>query len=137
MLAPPYTYLFSVYISASVVTREEVKEGSEGNHSCHSSIEIEQEACCGTLLVPRIKQNYTKDTGTSESFLYNTMFSKTYVQLKHACIAAHSVKTAAFTIKAEHEKNPRKKLDFINQIGGWGMSTYADIKLPNELHQVV
>lgn len=41
-----------------------------------------------------------------------------------------------FTIKAEHEKNPRKQLDFI-KIGGWRVSTYADTKLPNELYQVV
>ena len=33
MPAPP------IYICASVITREEVEEGSEGNHSWHSSFE--------------------------------------------------------------------------------------------------
>ena len=28
-------------------------------------------------------------------------------------------------------------VDCINKIGGWRMSTYADIQLPNELYQVV
>ena len=53
------------------------------------------------------------DTGISKSFFYNTMFSvyKAYVKIKHACIIAHSVKTAAFANKAEHEKNPRKSAD--------------------------
>ena len=51
MLVAIYIY---TYRSASVVTREEVKEGSEGNHRWRSSIETEQEACYGTLLIRRI-----------------------------------------------------------------------------------
>ena len=51
-----YMYIYiCIHVYASVMTREEVKEGSEGNHTCHSSIEIEQEACYGILLILSIK----------------------------------------------------------------------------------
>ena len=51
-------------------------------------IEIEQEACYGTLLIWRIKRNYKMDIGISKSFLCNTMFPmyKAFFKLKHAGI---------------------------------------------------
>ena len=62
---------------------------------------------------------------------------KAHFKLKNAGITVYSVKIDAFTIKAEDEQNAREVLDFDNKIGRWRVSKYVDIKLPNELYQVV
>ena len=62
---------------------------------------------------------------------------KAYYGLKDAGITVYSVKTDAFTIKAEDEFKAREVLDFHDEIGGWRVSKYDDIKLPTDKYKIV
>ena len=68
---------------------------------------------------------------------HNYAMYKAYYGLKDAGIKVYSVKTDAFTVKAEDEGKARGVLDFHNDIGGWRVSKYDDIKLPTEQYKIV
>ena len=117
---------------------EEVEIGDDLHHSWHSSTETEQEA----YYILNLKDKAQLKNGyryIKELLLQQHNFSmyKAYFKLKDAGISVYSVKTDAFTIKAEDEEKARGLLDFHNDIGGWRVSKYDDIKLPNEPYKIV
>ena len=57
--------------------------------------------------------------------------------MRDAKVSVYSVKTDVFTIERKDEAKARKVLDFRHDIGGWRVSKYDDIKLPNDHFKLV
>eukprot|EP00438_Fugacium_kawagutii_P000596 Skav236168 [mRNA] locus=scaffold298:273670:276849:+ [translate_table: standard] len=117
---------------------EEVKVGEEQGKCWNSSSQTEQEAYYILNLKDRAQlkngYRYIKELLLQK---HNLAMYKAYYGLKDAGITVYSVKTDAFTIKAEDEEKARRVLDFHDDIGGWRVSKYDDIKLPTVKYEVI
>lgn len=58
-------------------------------------------------------------------------------KFRDAKVSVYSVKTDVFTIGGKDEAKARKVLDFHHDIGGWRVSKYDEIKLPNDHFKLV
>ena len=117
---------------------EEVEMGDDKRHSWTSSFETEQEA----YYILNLKDKAQLKNGyrwIKEILLQYHNFSmwEAYWKLRDAGVSVYSVKTDAFTIKAEDEEKATGLLDFHNDIGGWRVSKYDEIKLPHEGYKIV
>ena len=117
---------------------EEVERGHDKEHSWTSSFETEQEA----YYILNLKDKAQLKNGyrwIKEILLQYHNFSmwEAYWKLRDAGVSVYSVKTDAFTIKAEDEEKATGLLDFHNDIGGWRVSKYDEIKLPHEGYKIV
>ena len=117
---------------------EEVEMGHDKEHSWTSSFETEQEA----YYILNLKDKAQLKNGyrwIKEILLQYHNFSmwEAYWKLRDAGVSVYSVKTDAFTIKAEDEEKATGLLDFHNDIGGWRVSKYDEIKLPHEGYKIV
>ena len=117
---------------------EELEEGNNEKCSWHSSTETEQEA----YYILNLKDKDELENGDKyikDLLLQQHIFSmyKAFFKLKNAGISVYSVKTDAFTIKAEDEEKARGLLNFHHDTGCWRVSKYDDIKLSHEPYKVV
>ena len=62
---------------------------------------------------------------------------KAYWKLRDAKVSVYSVRTDVFTIESKDEAKAGRVLDFHHDIGGWCVSKYDDIKLPNDHFKLV
>lgn len=117
---------------------QEHEEEAIGKTTRCSSNDIEQEAYYILILKDKAQlkngYRYIKEILLQQ---HNVSMHKAYYDLRDAGISVFSVKTDAFTIRAEDEEKAKEILVFHNDIGGWRVSKNEDIKLPNLPYEAV